>query len=470
MKLNKKIIAVILSGCLIPNTYAEESIDTSVTAEIKAGDIEKASDKDVVLADSEHDTLTIVEDKLERYVLNIKRKLVKQNKAHKVFVYTGTAEINVDKSNPNWSKFRERALESALLNARKDYLETLNTSSENSIVSSFSKTNGLPKPTISDFKSESKMDNFLGKVIGVLDGKLDQELDKMGIDSKQFNAAPPSIKRDLYKEAVVDLNTRSSYGDLSGMTLVKLYEEIKDSGQGTIGVVMLLSAKKRDQIKALVESNGQVSPDTTRINANFTTLDDFLYAQKDSLYLKSGTQVIYDAQGLPMILVYGQSGIRYASSSSERKIERKTAKRFAVNNAWANFSRVYNLSGEFSGSSSTEVSSSKSEQFDLISDSIRTKSSGLTESLIERIEEKASMSSSLQGMTGVSIEFDWRRKHPITGHEMAGTVLVWHPTKIQHSQNLLSGKSEAELDRDVMGESNSSSSFESEDMFDAADF
>lgn len=469
MKLNRILLSLALSGMVLPSVQAEEVPNTTITAEVAVSEIEQ-SDKDVQLAEEDVDTLDIIEDKLENYVSKLKRKLDKQNKAHKAFVYSGSAEINVDKSNPNWAKFRERALEQAILSARKEYLQTLNTSVENSSIATLSKNNGLPAPTVDDFKSTSQVNNFIGKIVAVLDGKLDQELIEMGIDPTQYKAAPPSVKRELYKDSVVDQTSRSSYGDLSGMMLVKVYEEIQESGHGTIGAVMVLSAKKRDQIKALVESGGQVAPDEARKNPKYHSLYDALAAQKESLYLKSGTQVVYDAEGYPMILAYGQSGVTYSKSSTKRKIERKVAKSFALNNAWANFSRTYNLSGDFSSKTSTSKTVSESEQFELIVNAVRSKSSGLTESLVEQMEEKAAMHSSLQSMTGVSTEYDWRKKHPITGQEMVGTVLVWHPKKVTNAQNLASGKSETQLDVEQNTISNSSEGFESEDMFDAADF
>jgi len=470
MNLNKIILALAVGGLLLPVVHATEAVvNTTVTAEIAPAEI-KQSDEDVTLVKAGVDTLDLIESKLKNYVANLKRSLEKNNKAHKAFVYSGSAEISVDKSNPNWAKFRERALGTAILNARKSYLETLNTSVENSTIAMLSYNNGLPAPTVSDFKSDSKLSSFVDKVVAVLDGKLDKDLKEMGIDPKQYNAAPPAIKRDLYKNAVVDQTFRSSYGDLSGMMLVKVYEEITESGQGTVGAVMVLSAKKRDQIKALVESNGQVGPDESRKNPKYSSIHDALVAQQDSLYLKSGTQIVYDAQGYPMIFAYGQSGVTYSASSIKRKIERKVAKGFAVNNAWANFSRTYNLSGDFSSKSSISQSSSETEKFELIADSVRSQSSGLTESLVEQMEEKASMHSSLQSMTGVSTEFDWRRKHPVTGQEMIGTVLVWHPKKIINAQNLADGKTETELDFEQNSDSTSSKGFESEDMFDAADF
>ncbi|KOO09888.1 hypothetical protein AKJ18_37075 [Vibrio xuii] len=80
------------------------------------------------------------------------------------------------------------------------------------------------------------------------------------------------------------------------------------------------------------------------------------------------------------------------------------------------------------------------------------------------------MHSSIQNMTGVSTEYEWRRKHPVTGHEMVGSVLVWHPKKITTAKNIASGKTEAQLDLELQGNGGSTNSAESENMFDAADF
>jgi hypothetical protein len=471
MKINKLLVAMLAAGFAMPAlAETEQVVDTKVTAEVTPEVAGEQSDKDVVQVENDVDTADVIEAKLEAYVSKMKRGIEKQGKQHKVFIYSGSAELDVDRNNPNWAKFRERALEKAILDARKSYLETLNTSFENNQIASMAYSNGLPAPTKDDFKTDSKMVGFLDKVVAVLDGKLDAELKDMGIDPKQYNAAPPAIKRDLFKESVAEQSVRSSYGDLSGMMVVKVFEEIRESGQGTIGAILVLSAKKRDQIKAMVDSDGDVAPQADKKNTKLTSIHDYLASRKNSLYLKSGTNIVYDAEGYPLIIAYGQSGVTYSSSSSKKKIERKVAKSFATNNAWANLSRAYNLNGDFENKTTSETQVSESEKFEFIADAVRSTSSSLTQNLIESVEERAAMSSAIKNMTGVSTEYEWRRKHPITGHEMVGTVLVWHPKKITNAKNMASGKSDEQLDIELDGPSGSIHSAESEDIFDAADF
>ena len=470
MKMNKLLAAMLVAGLAMPVVAEEQLVDTKQAAEIPQQVAGEQSDKDVVQAKADVDTTDAVESKLDSYVAKVKKSLEQQGKLHKVFIFSGTAELDVDRNDPNWAKFRERTLEQAVLNARKSYLETLNTSVTNNTITSMAYSNGLPTPTADDFKTDSKMVGFLDKVVAVLEGKLDSELGEMGIDPKQFEAAPPAIKRDLFKESVVDQTVRTSYGDLSGMMVIKVFEEIKESGQGTIGVAMALSASKRAQVKAMIDSDGQVSPQADKANKKFSSIHAMLLAQKDSLYLKSGTQVAYDSEGYPMIIAYGQSGVTFSNSSAKKKIERKVAQNFATNNAWANLSRTYNLNGDLENKTSSEKQVSESEKFELIVDSVRSTSSGLTQNLIESMQERAAMHSSIQNMTGVSTEYEWRRKHPVTGHEMVGSVLVWHPKKITTAKNIASGKTEAQLDLELQGSGGSSNSAESENMFDAADF
>ncbi len=470
MKLNKLLLAMAVSGFAFNVIASESPTALPQEPEVPQEVLGQQSDQDVTKAKPDVDTLDEVERKLKKYVRHVKSSLEKQGKQHKTFVFYGTADLEIDVNDPNWSKKRERALEEAIFNARKQYLETLNTDVDTSTISSMSKVNGLPAPTMDDFRNDDKLVSFIDKVVAVLDAKLDSELEEMGIDPEQYKAAPPAIKRDLYKKSVVEQTERSAYGDLAGMMVVKVFEEVRDSGQGTIGAVLVLSANKRDQVRAMIESNGQINAAPAKANKNFGNIYDYLAAQEDSLYLKTGTQIVYDADGYPMIFAYGQAGVTYSNSSAKKRIERDVAKKFATNNAWANLARTYNLSGDFKETTSSETQVSESEKFEKIADSIRHTSAGLTENLIEQIESRTSMSASLRNMTGVSPEFEWRRQHPVSGHEMVGTVLVWHPTKVTHAINLASGKSESQLDMEMEEQSDSVNSAESEDMFDAADF
>jgi hypothetical protein len=223
----------------------------------------------------------------------------------------------------------------------------------------------------------------------------------------------------------------------------------------------------------MIDSDGQIEPQKDKANPKMQSVYEMLSNQKDSLYLKVGTQIAYDAEGYPMLLSYGQAGVTYATSSTERKIERKAAKSFATNNAWASLAQTYNLNGDFVESTSEENRTSKTEQFDLISGAVRKKSPGLANELIKSVQQSAAMTSSVQNMTGVSTEFEWRRKHPVMGHEMVGTVLVWHPKKIVAAKNMASGMTAEQIDQAAPGAEVSAgglNSAESEDMFDAADF
>ncbi len=475
MKLNQLLTAMVIAGLSLPTHASQEGnlVDTTTVAEITEEAAGKQTDKDVVQVQNDVDTTDAIDEKLDAYVSNVKRTLYKQGKQHSVFIYSGSAEIMADRNDPRWAEFRVAALDKAVLEAQKEYLQTLNTSVENNMLYSMTKNSGLPTPTEEDFKSDSQMASFLDKVVAVLEGKLDAELQEMGIDPKEFEVAPPSIKRDLFKESVIKQTIRSSYGDLAGMMIIKTYEEIRDSGQGTVGVVLALSANKRDQVRAMIDSGGQITPQKDKANPKMTSIYDMFYNQKDSLYLKVGTQVSYDSDGYPMLISYGQAGVTYTSSPTERKIERKAAKSFATNNAWASLAQTYNLNGDFQESTSEENRVSKAEQFDLITGAVRKKSPGLTNELIKSVQQSASMTSSVQNMTGVSTEFEWRRKHPVMGHEMVGTVLVWHPKKIVSAKNMASGMSAEKLEQEALGAetlSDNINSAESEDMFDVADF
>lgn len=475
MKLNQLMLAFVITGVAMPTSLVQASETIPVTrpvAEVTSEIAGSPSDADVSQVADDIDTSDIIDEKIKNYEHKIKRNLAKGNKIHQVFIYSGLGDISVSRHDPRWSEYRAAALDKAVMEAQKQYLETLNSSVESNILYSYTRQKGLPTPTREDFINETKMASFLDKVVAVLEGKLDAELVNMGIDPRKFSAATPAIKRDLFKESTVKETLKTSYGDLAGMMIIKVFEEIRESGMGTVGVVMALSAEKREQVRALVESEGQIQPIKSKANPKFTSVYEMLYNQEDTLYLKVGTQIIYDNEGYPLLISYGQSGVTYAQSPQRRRIERKTAQTFATNNAWSSLAQTYNLSGDFSSSTSEENQQSETEQFDLMAEGIRSHTSGITNNLIQKVNESANLKSSVQGMTGVSIEYEWRRKHPIIGHEMVGSVLVWHPKTIQSAVKMASGElvSELEIDMpkdDFVGTVNSA---ESEDMFDAADF
>ncbi len=415
-----------------------------------------------------------VEDRLESYI-SVKEQLIADaGKAHLVRFFSGSAQVSVTKHNPDWAVYRSMAIAEATQKARQSYLKTLNTTVSNQVITEFFTKRGYPAPTAKDFQSQTLFAQLMDKSVGIVNGLLDKQLEELGIDSAQFRAAPPEKQEVMMKNHFEDVTKTKAFGDLSGMFVQKTIEHYDSNGEGTVGVVMTLSLKKRDLLVDLINSKGHVEADPKRANPRNANLKANL-VNHPAPFLETGTQLTYDAKGNPMILAYGQHGVVHTSDRTERQFEREAAKGFAEDNAWAALAATYNLSGDFAKESRKRKTDQKTRKTQLIGPgTTQTSTSAFQSSIAQMLQESAKTTASLKNMTGVSVEHKWRKKHPATGHEIVGVVLVWHPKKVRHANLIQSGVTADQMDQKVEqakpAANTPQTTYESDDRFDLSDF
>ncbi|SBS32859.1 hypothetical protein MAQ5080_02381 [Marinomonas aquimarina] len=408
---------------------------------------------------------------MDQYKIDVETQLNEAGKSHLVSLTTGTAAVGVDKANPDWSRYRANAIRRAVADAKQSHLENLNTSTRNSSITEFFQDEGAPTPTADDFKSESRMGSVYEKAVALMEAKLDSALEEEGIDPETFKSASKQKKQELMRDYFAETTITEAFGDMSGMFVIKTFEMYDNSGKGRIGVVLAKSLKKRDQLKALIESKGQVKPDVAMANPAFSNIQAALSSNKTP-YLEYGTSVEYDDKGYPMIISYGQAGVRYTDNDRLMDKKIKAAYKQARSNALANLAQTYNMSGNFVGKVSEERSDVQEVVHTLAnSTSVSTMDPGSVETLRTVIDQAAKMTSSIQNLNGLRTVNKWEMSHPITGHEMVGVAVVWHPIHVRNAEAMQSGKTAKQIeDAQPRKESGILTTQQSKSRFNAADF
>ena len=439
MKYHMLALAIVFSF----NSYADQAVLVANAAEAEMVLPSQSADN---VQQAQSDPADLTENAINDYMSDVQDRVAKAGKSHSIQFFSGQASLNINRNDPDWAIFREQAIQEAVIKARESYLTTLNRDVVQEQFREFFSSKGKPEPTAADFQSEAGVTSLLDKAILLAETMLDKELVEQGIEPATFKKATPQIKRDLFRDAIGTKTLSKAYGDLSGMTVQQVYEFIREDGTGHIGVVMALSAKKREHIRALVESDGRVEPIPARANPEFANVSAGL-ADIPEIYLEFGTKVFYDDKGYPMLVSFGQSGVRYTRDPDERDLEREDAHQFAIDNAYGALAATYNMNGDHVRESIQKSSKTKRETFDLVKDgSVRKNSGAVRKAIMRESEALSSMTASIQGLTGVSVHHKWRKKHPITGKEMSGVVVVWHPVTVKNAELMQSGKSAAEIE------------------------
>lgn len=376
----------------------------------------------------------IVNKQVEDFMSFANDKMLAEGKSQTVQFFSGVVDIGAVKDHPDWANYRSMAILEATAKARENYLKELNVSKAHEEIKEYLKNKGQPEPTADDFKSESSLGALFDKVVAVAGVKLDSMLDESGIDAREFESATPKQKQLLMKKHFATKSIMTAYGDLAGMTVIKTFEQHSNDGKGTIGVVMGLSADKRDRIQTLIEAKGNVQPDPTKATPQNANLRG-VFAKNKTIQLEAGTDIWYDEQGYPMLIAYGQSGVTYSTDPDEQTIETEAAYEFAEDNAWGALAQTYNLNGDFSKETIQGKIEKQERIFEFKKGKVNKAQTGIQKILQSSINQSSTMTSSIQDISGVGVRYKWKKQHHITGKDMVGVVVVWHPKSIKATIN-----------------------------------
>ena len=148
------------------------------------------------------DAALYVAEKAQEFVIQKRRKFAQQNK--QVFMHSGTAIISVKPTEAGWGDARVMAYREAQQKARESMLKQLYVSVASETIRRSFKTNKLPEFTPEEIQSQSKLDAILTKLVALTDATLNTELAELGIDSTEFDAAPPTKRKEMMKKAITE--------------------------------------------------------------------------------------------------------------------------------------------------------------------------------------------------------------------------------------------------------------------------
>ena len=155
------------------------------------------------------------------------------------------------------------------------------------------------------------------KVLALSEAKIDQELQKNGVDPSKFGTLPAkrkALSRSIFRTAAV-----RSLGSCTGVSVVKTVEGKGTDGQYSIGVI----AKYDPEAVVIADCIARkVRPSI--LPKSGIPVGDLL---KGQLAYNFGTRLYYDEEGMPALLSFGQwsSNVTPGMDRYERKLLEKSA-------------------------------------------------------------------------------------------------------------------------------------------------
>lgn len=234
-------------------------------------------------------------------------------------IYYSEAEAVTSKSasDPDFLKKRQMAFARAFQQIRNSYVKY---SFKSFLVSGEKGSflhdgDALKKQDVSEVDALKRLGQ---KVLALSEAKVDQELQKAGVDPSKFASLP--AKRKMLSRSIVRGATVRSLGTCTGISVVKTVEGKGSDGAFSVGVIA-----KYDP-EAVVIADCMVRKTRPTVLPK-TGIPLGLLLQGDKLAENFGTRLYYDESGMPALLSFGQwsSSVTPGMDRYERKMLEKAA-------------------------------------------------------------------------------------------------------------------------------------------------
>lgn len=413
-----------LAMCLVlssPHVRAE--------AEGERADVETAQASVPALSDPGES----VEESINAYFLGPVGSELKARAARgEIYVGYATAEVKVGPTSPQWGKHRAAAYENALIEAENAFIRARGLKSQAEKLREYFSDTDRPVPNFQpeDLADGGKAERIVSKLLSVAEGRLDKELRELGVDEEDFRAAAPPQRQVLFREALNRTTTREALADLAGLMTMKTFEAHNSAGEHVIGVVVVQSPGLKEFAREIVSARGDIKADKSKAGP---PIYEAIAAEPNLLVDEFGLRRLYDEEGFPVLISFGQSANAYTGEDSrKRRRYREAAKKVAEASADAGI--TFFVAGKANWTS-------KTSQDELLEEAVKVHPDGFRDqddmiAAIETVRE-LSRARAKANLTGLTTVHSWSMAHPLyPDQEVVGVVRMYSPKSERMARQL----------------------------------
>ncbi|MBV0934411.1 DUF6844 domain-containing protein [Marinobacterium weihaiense] len=478
----KKTALALALGSLAPGVQAQDgtaapvgdhqAIATTAVAQAPV----QAEAVEIAMADAAEpaplDPGMMLMEQIEEWKYNAGAALSERADNGEIFMTEGTAFVKVTPDATDWADHRLMAYKEALMNAQAQFIEFEGISTRAETVNKFFEDKSqMPRFSPQELQSSNKLEEVLNKAVALAGGKLDKQLSELGIDPDEFNAAPPEKRARLFENSISEQVSTRARASLTGLIPVKTFEANDAQGRHAIAVIVVASDKMRQFVYDMKQSKGDMAPNPKKVGG--PSLRERFSSNKAALIHEFGIRKMFDENGYPVLVSFGQAGTGYNGTDFNRQMNaRKGAFMYAKADAYANFAYLLNSVGN------AELSSSR-KSMNVTDGVVRTEQDGVMESeetrieMVKAINNEISARGSISDLPGTRQLMRWTAKHPQHGNEINGVVYVWHPVSEQNARDMRDfrpKRTEQAQTRERNGSNGNAGATQSRDLMSADDF
>lgn len=412
---------------------SEQVVETA--EQTKATDELQAQVADASVEAAPVDPSMAIQDLIDEYGTNGMGAVFKDKMDHNELYYTtATAVVPVDTNDMKWVDYRVMAYQAALVQAQAQYMQFLGTSIRTSTLKELAVDTQMPEFTDEELQSSSAVKSIVDKVVALGGAMLDEQLEKYEVDPEQFKAAPKSKQKDLFRDAIETRTITTARGELTGMIPVKTFEANDSKGNYVVGVAVVASPKFRSRMKSIIGNKWNLPPNAKKEGSS--SVRQQVVVDKLSLIQEFGIRQIYDSEGYPVLISYGQSGNGYTGDNAQMKLQyRNAAFESAKSDAYANFAYLLRSSGQVENAEAKKAVSRQVAKVTAEQGSVFASEEAVTE-FINKTNSLVKLKAEVNNMPGIHELYKWTTIHPANGQEVNGVILAWSPRTANQAKAL----------------------------------
>lgn len=348
--------------------------------------------------------------------------------------YKAIKMVKVGETNSQWPKWRVVAYKDAFRQIQQDFLEAEYGKIAGDTLNDYfsdDSDNKLDFPEAGDRQANTKLAEIWDKVVALTGAKLDKALEELGVDPAEFKAKPLEQRKQLFKDNFVESSVKKAAGQLNGLITTQTFEGVDSKGNHSVGVIAMYYGKLKQLADDIVKKR---NPMLT--NKNGKPVSSYIPTQGKKLAETFGPRIVFNENGEPAIIAYGQWSYSY-KGQSERKRARgyDHALKKAKTESQKQIAKFLHSAASYK---EMEETNAQDEEVAIMSGEGNLRKEDII-GIIDKIQStmKVHFKADLRGM---KVAKEWSYQHP-SGHEIIGVVTVWSQKNANSTDKVRNWKS-----------------------------
>lgn len=351
----KKVTSVVFACLMATQVNAAEELNvamvkagsapqvTSAPSEISQADIEEqnqlsdASTKDI--------TPKTLNDFFDDFANDYNIQYGETNKGKTFF--TGRATVALPATDPSFAKALNLAFDNAMLNMQAEFVRDAFGRQSTVLSQSLFSDDSTNAREFEKLPAEGRFAQLLDKVVKLSGAKLDSALQELGVEG--IEGLTEERKKVLFADSLVQKISESAFGNMQGLVPIQTSMTQVSDNLYEVGVIAIMSSKTKQIANDMRQKRASL------IKGKGRQLKDVLPQKNEGLINEHGIRLVYNENGAPVIVSYGQWSYQPDSDAYMNNRKMEVATEQATSRADAAVSAFINTAIEFKRSSESSV-------------------------------------------------------------------------------------------------------------------